>query len=187
MKLRLMDQLQPIELFELLSKHGLVPVGFSDTVLLPYLKKLAESSAFSLIVDGEGDDALVLASGLSTPLDMHTLSFQWIPEVKRLHTRKVDLATLAVELRELWFTNGIRRVEARTTSSRTQTIRSLKNIGFRQETLDGGLRSAIDFGKGPEGVVILGMLESDAPRHIPDATGHKEEEATILSEEVAHG
>ena len=183
MKLKAMDQLTAVELFELLSKHSLIPQGIPCEIMLGAIKTLAENSAFCLVVDGEGDEALVLASAITAPYDANTLLFTWIPEVKRLHTRKADLATLAAELRAIWFTDGIKRVEARTTSTRTQTIRSLKNMGFRQETIDGGLRGAVDYGKGPEGVVILGMLNSDAPRHIPDAVGHKE---PILSVEEVH-
>lgn len=187
MKLQPMGQLKPTELFELLTSHDLVPKGVPESMLLNSIHVMADHSAFCLIVDEEEADAVVLASGLTMPLDNRTLTFTWIPEVKRLHTRKADLAKLALELRALWFTNGITRVEARTTTKRTQTIRALKNIGFRQETLDTGLRSGVDYGKGPEGVIILGLLESDPLRHFDDATGHIREESPILQEEVAHG
>ena len=101
--------------------------------------------------------------------------FNWIPEVKRLHTRKAELVELSWALRDFWFKDGIRRVEAHIPTSRTQTIRALKMIGFRQETLDTGLRETVDYGKGFEGTVILGLLESDPVRHI---------ELTIAQEEV---
>lgn len=179
-----MPQLQPAELFELLTTHNLVPRGVSELKLLDSVRIMANSSAFGLVVDGEGDEADVLAVALTMPIDENTLSFTWIPEVKRLHIRKADLATLAVELRGFWFQAGIRRVEARTTTKRTQTIRALKNIGFKQETLESGLRSGVDYGKGPEGVVILGMLESDPIRHIDDVPRH--EETLILEAEVTH-
>lgn len=187
MRLQQMDQLKPAELFELLFSHDLIPKGVPETMLLNSVRFMSENSAFCLVVDGEGDEALVLASAITMPIDDHSLMFTWIPEVKRLHTRKTDLIDLAVELRALWFQNGVKRVEARSTTKRTQTIRTLKNIGFKQETLDSGLRSGVDYGKGPEGVVILGMLESDPLRHMTDALGHKSEEAPIMQEEVAHG
>lgn len=187
MRLQPMPRLQPTELFELLFSHDLVPKGIQELALLDSIRVMAGNSAFGLIVDGDGDEALVLASTFTMPLNDNTLSFTWIPEVKRLHTRREDLVHLAVELRNLWFQSGIRRVEARTTTKRTQTIRTLKNLGFKQETLDSGLRSGVDYGKGPEGVVILGMLESDPLRHLDDVTRHIEQETPILQMEVANG
>lgn len=172
MKFQVMPPISAEQYFELLTGHGLVPRGFVEVELLKKIRKDAENSVFGLVVDETG----VLASTLTKPISLNILAFLWIPEVKRLHTRKKDLQALGLRLREFWFQDGITRVEARSSTSRTQTIRTLKHIGFRQETTDHGLRSGVDYGNGPEGVVILGLLEGDAMRIEPR-----------MMEEVAHG
>lgn len=161
--------LEPVALYTLLHKHSLLPISLGESVLLEEIKLLAENAHFGLVVEGEDEDPCVLASTLTFQKSPGVLRFMWIPEIKRLHTRKQDLADLGRGLRESWFTPGIRRVEAHVPAARTQAIRALKCMGFRQETLDCGIRAAQDYGKGWEAHVVLGMLENDPVREFAHA------------------
>lgn len=156
-------RLSPDEFYELLRRHVLLPMHLGEDKLLRMVRATADAARFGMVLE-DGDDPGVLATTLTYLSEPGVLMFWWIPEVKRLHTRRDELIDLGSELRSVWFRDGVRRVEARVPIQRTQTIRALKNMGFRQETLDWGLRGAVDYGKGPEGLAILGLLEADPPR-----------------------
>ena len=166
------QRIQPVELYELLRRHELLP-ALPEDLLIKAVKQLADQSVYGLILDT--DDA-VLASTLTMRQNPSCLLFTWIPEVRKLHLRRNEMIDLGHEMRQMWFVEGIRRVEARFPVKRSQTMRALKTMGFRQETLDWGLREAVDYGHGPEGVAILGLIESD-----PEREKHEE------SQEVAVG
>jgi len=164
--------ISPAELYELLRRNNLLPQGIGNIALLAQIKSLAERGVYLLVVDDTG----VLASTLTMRQDPGTLAFYWIPEVKALHTRRDDLIDLSASLRELWFTEGIKRVEARVAASRRQTFKALITMGFKNETANGGLRNAVNYGNGDEMMHILGLLPTDKPL----------EKRKIL-EEVANG
>ena len=161
--------LEPVALYSLLHKHALLPVSLGESRMMEEIKLVSENAHFGLVVEGDGDDPAVLASTLTYQIYPGVLRFSWIPECKRLHTRKDDLATLAADLRPFWFREGVRRVEAHLPATRTQSIRALKGLGFRQETLDCGLRAACDYGKGWEAHVVLGLLANDPVRQVLEA------------------
>lgn len=156
--------LEPDELYRLLHHHGLLPVSLGEEGLLGAIRATAKAAVFSMVVEGEGDDTTVLASVLTFPVEPGVLMTQWIPEMKALHKERAKLWELSDELRAFWFREGTRRVEARVPKSRIQTIKALKTMGFRQETTDQGLRMAVDYGKGYEAFIVLGLLESDPVR-----------------------
>lgn len=183
MKMKKMGQLNPTQLYNMLDNHGLVPKGQSEVAMLRVIQTRASEGIFCVVTEDDSD--LVLAATLSYPTSPRSLGFIWVPEVKRLNHRKPDLAELAKDFRAFWFQQGIYRVEAHVPTSRSQTTRTLKAMGFRQETLDSGLRDTVDFGNGPEGILILGMLESDPVRQVQgDALRHVE---PILNTEECHG
>ena len=156
--------LEPDELYRLLHAHGLLPLSLGEEGLLGAIRATAAAAVFSMVVEGEGEDTAVLASVLTFHVEPGILMAQWIPEMKSLHKERAKLWELAEELRAFWFRDGIRRVEARVPKSRIQTIKALKIMGFRQETTDQGLRMAVDYGKGYEAFIVLGLLESDPVR-----------------------
>ena len=159
-----LPRIAPDALYRLLRSHGLLPLSLGEEGLLRAIKATAEYGTYAMVVEGEGDDTVVLASVLSVVPEPGILLTQWIPEVKDLHKRKADLRALGEELRAYWFREGIRRVEARVAKSRLQTIKALKTMGFRQETNDHGIRMAVDYGKGWESFIVLGLLETDPVR-----------------------
>lgn len=166
-------RLEPVEVYNLFHKHNLLP-AVSEVELLATMRHIALHAEFGIVTDGQG---AVLASAFTIPSRRGVKEFTWIPEIKLLHKLKDDLAALGEELRSVWFKHDTRRVEAYVPISRTQTTRALKGLGFRQETLDCGIRSFMDYGKGYEPHILLGMLETDPIKHIP-----------IAQEEVAnHG
>lgn len=154
------QSLEPVGVYNLLHKHDLLP-ALPEQELLSAMRVISAKTDFGMVVDDEGK---VLASTFTTHLKPGVLGFTWIPEVKRLHTFKDDLALLAEELRAFWFKDGIRRVEAYVPVARTQTTRALKGLGFRQETLDCGIRGYMDYGHGYEAHIILGLLPDDPVR-----------------------
>lgn len=171
--------LKPDELYSLLNRHNLLPMHLGQEGLIRSMRLTAEASLFLVVAEGEGDDMRVLASTYTYISEPGIAVFNWVPEVSQLHKRRNELIDLGQDLAEkVWFDVGIRRVEARVPSKRTQTIRALRHMGFHQETLDSGLREAVDYGKGPEGVVVLSRLATDLPRV------KREEDSTV---EVQHG
>ena len=169
-------RIAPEELYILLRRHCLLPLHLDDKALLRSIKATADASRFGMVLDGDG----VLASTLTLMIEPGILSFHWIPEVKRLHTRRNELIDLGGEFRSVWFVDGIRRVEARCPILRTQTMRCLQHMGFRLETTDKGLRKAVDYGKGFEALALFGLIESDPPRE------KRVEEPEAQQEEVAN-
>lgn len=160
------------ELYRLIARHRLLPIHLGEELLLRDLRARAEAGAFGLVTE----DNKVLASTLTYGDAPGSLQFMWIPEVKGIHHRKQELSDLGQVLRDYWFKQlGAHRVEARVPALRIQTIKALKAIGFRQESMDCGLRNAVDHGAGPESVIVLGLLPDD-PVKVFD-----------LKVEVAHG
>jgi hypothetical protein len=151
--------LDPGELYELLRKHTLIP-KMDDMQLLAGIKSLAQQSAFLMVVDDSG----VLATTLTRKGMPGVLDFLWIPEVRGLSRCRDELIDLGAQFREIWFKDGIRRVESRIPLSRRQTVKALHYMGFVEETGSSGLRDAVDYGKGPEAIAIMGLLESDPAR-----------------------
>ena len=156
-----MPRLEPEALYQLLKQHGLLPVSLGEEGLLNAIRATAKAAAFTMVVQGEGAERAVVASVLTFQVEPGILMAQWIPEVKGLNKDRPGLWAVSEELRAMWFQSGIRRVEARVAKSRIQTIKALKIMGFRQETTDHGLRLAVDYGKGYEAFIVLGLLESD--------------------------
>jgi len=155
-------KIEPDAFYGLMARHNLLPLHLGEELLIRDIRGKAETGAFGLVVEDAESDPGVLAATLTYGVEPGVLCFLWIPEVKALHRRKQELSDLGLSLRDYWFHElGARRVEARVPIHRTQSIRALKAIGFRQETLDCGIRDAVDHGNGLESVVVLGLLEAD--------------------------
>lgn len=157
-------RLTSVSLYMLLKRHALLPVSLGEEGLQRAIHATANAATFMAVTEGEGQGKGVVASILTYPLEPGVLGIMWIPETKGLNKDKRGLWALSESLREIWFQGDIRRVEARVAKSRIQTIKALKVMGFRQETTDHGIRQAVDYGKGWESMLILGMLDTDTVR-----------------------
>ena len=144
-----------VELFELLHKHRLLPKTMEDPVVCT---AMADSSDVGFLHEGER----VLAVILETRPSSNVLELIWVNEVSKLHQKKEDLANVAKSLRHRWFMEGnFERVGVHVPIARTQTIRTLKSMGFRLETLPWGIRSCQTYGNHMESMAILSLLPSD--------------------------
>ena len=160
--------INPEELYELMRRNKMLPYHLGPVGMIEAVRGLAMVSRYGLVLNDEG---AVMASFLYFPIALGLLGFTWIPEIKYLHRdHRDDLAGLGTELRAVWFRNGIHRVESHVPVSRSQTVKALRAIGFRQETRD-GIREIVDFGLGPEPMTLLGLLASDPPRPPPPCQG----------------
>ena len=144
-----------VELYELLHKHRLLPKTMEDPAICT---AMATSSDVGFLHEGER----VLAVILETHPSRDVVELIWVNEVGRLHQRKEDLAKVAHDLRNRWFMqNNFERVGVHVPIARTQTIRTLKSLGFRLETLPWGIRSCQTYGNHMESMAILSLLPSD--------------------------
>lgn len=144
-----------VELFQLLSKHRLLPKNMEDPRVCV---SLAENSEVGFLHEGERVLAVVLET---SPYD-GVMELIWVNEIGRLHQKKEELCQVAHDLRSRWFDQkGLSRVGVHVPVARTQTIRTLKSMGFRMETLPWGVRSAMPYGNHFESMAILGLLPSD--------------------------
>ena len=162
------------ELYELLSKHRLLPNQMENPQVCV---AMAESAEVGFLHEGDR----VLAVLLETHPSEQAIELIWVNEVSRLHQKKDFLVEASKILRKRWFEDqSLLRVGVHIPVARTQTIRTLKALGFRMETLPWGVRDSIGYGNHVESIAILGLLPSDAVR--PNAIAVKAEESIILSE-----
>ena len=148
-------KLSAVELYELLSKHRLLPNQLEEPKACI---ALAESCEVGFLHEGDR----VLAVILETHPSDNAVELVWVNEVSRLHQKKDFLAAAAALLRTRWFTEkGYIRVGVHVPVARTQTIRTLKALGFRMETLPWGVRNCMGYGNHVESIAILGLLPSD--------------------------
>ena len=165
-------RMEGVELYELLSKHRLLPSTLEDPNVCI---ALAESSDVGFLHEGER----VLAVILETHPSKNVVELIWVNEVGRLHQRRDELCRVAMDLRNRWFMEGDKaRVGVHIPIARTQTIRTLKNLGFRLETLPWGIRSCQTYGNHMESMAVLSLLPDD-PIKVPLSAMPQD---TILSE-----
>ena len=144
-----------VELYELLHKHRLLPKSMEDPAVCV---AMAGSSDVGFLHEGER----VLAVILETHPTPNVVELIWVNEVSKLHQKKEDLANVAKTLRDRWFMeHDYDRVGVHVPIARTQTIRTLKSMGFRLETLPWGIRSCQTYGNHNESMAILSMLPTD--------------------------
>ena len=144
-----------VELYELLHKHRLLPKSMEDPAVCI---AMAGSSDVGFL----HEDDRVLAVILETHPSDNVIELIWVNEVSKLHQRKEDLANVAKSLRDRWFMAGnYERIGVHVPVARTQTIRTLKSLGFRLETLPWGIRSCQTYGNHMESMAVLSMLPGD--------------------------
>lgn len=152
-------------LHQILSKHKLLPPQLNDpNVCIAF----AMSLKFGVLTDGSKNPLCLL---FMNHVDDGIGGLMLITERPKLNQRKEELFEVAKDLRKLWFTDmGLHRVEARIPAERTQTIRILKHLGFKMETMPTGLRSAATLSGKCQNMVIMGILPSDPIKtlHIVD-------------------
>lgn len=149
-----------VELYELLSKHRLLPNQMEDPQVCV---ALAESSDVGFLHEGDR----VLAVLLETHPSDKSIELIWVNEVSRLHQKKDFLIESSKLLRKRWFDEkGYIRVGVHIPVARTQTIRTLKSLGFRMETLPWGVRDCTAYGNHVESMAIMGLLPSDPVKSV---------------------
>jgi len=167
-------RLDGVELYQLLTKHRLLPKSMENPQVCV---AMAESSDVGFLHEGDRVLAVIIET---RPADK-VLELIWVNEVSRLHTRRDLLIEAASVLRERWFTRmGMERIGVHIPIARTQTIRTIKAMGFRMETLPWGIRNCSGYGDHLESMAVLGLLPSDPIRS--NAIAVKVEEPIILSE-----
>ena len=151
-------KLDGVELYQLLNKHRLLPKSMEAPEVCV---AMAESSDVGFLHEGDR----VLAVIIETHPSIKTIELIWVNEVSRLHTRKDLLIEASNILRERWFTQmGMERVGVHIPIARTQTIRTIKAMGFRMETLPWGIRNCSGYGDHLESMAVLGLLPTDPAR-----------------------
>jgi len=163
-------------LYSLLNKHQLLPATMND----PNICMVAASRmSFGLLHDGKPTPLAIMLESYPEP---GIVGFMFITEVARLNQRRDELIEISKSLRSRWFEEmGAFRVECRVPVERTQTIRCLKHMGFKMETLPKGLRNTTVMNGIPKSLCIMGLL--------PDDPIHKlstELSEPILNEGVEH-
>ena len=153
-------RLTGVELFELLSKHRLLPNQLERPEVCV---AMAESAEVGFLHEGDR----VLAVLLETRPSDKAIELIWVNEVSRLHQKKDFLVEASKILRKRWFEDQtLLRVGVHIPVARTQTIRTLKALGFRMETLPWGVRDCVGYGNHVESIAIMGLLPSDPIREI---------------------
>lgn len=153
-------KLDGVELYQLLSKHRLLPTSMEAPEICV---AMAESSDVGFLHEGDR----VLAVIIETHPSNKTLELIWINEVSKLHTRRELLIEASLVLRERWFGQmGKERVGVHIPVARTQTIRAIKTMGFRMETLPWGIRNCSGYGSHLESMAVLGLLPTDPARTV---------------------
>jgi hypothetical protein len=149
-----------VELYELLRKHRLLPSMLEDPATCI---ALANSSDVGFLHEGDR----VVAVIIETRPSPKALELIWVNEISRLHQKRDFLMEVAQTLRKRWFDElGLQRVGVHIPIARTQTIRTLKTMGFRMETLPWGVRDCMAYGTHLESIAILGLLPSDPVRTV---------------------
>lgn len=147
----------------MLLKHNLLYDSLADPMAL-----IAASDGITIGFIHEGGD-VPLAIVLENRPCPGVIGVMLITERPKLNQRKAELVEIGKALRERWFEGQkTRRVESRVPVERTQTIRVLKHMGFRVETLPKGLRSAETIKSKPVSFCIMGLLPSDPLRQLPE-------------------
>jgi hypothetical protein len=147
--------MEGVELYELLSKHRLLPNSLEEPMACI---SLANSAKIGFLHEGDR----VLAVIIETYPSDKSVELIWVNEVSRLHQKRDFLAEASKVLRKRWFEElGLLRVGVHIPVARTQTIRTLKSMGFRMETLPWGVRDCVVYGTHLESVAIMGLLPTD--------------------------
>ena len=150
--------MEGVELYELLNKHRLLPNTLEEPMACI---DLAGSSKVGFLHENDR----VLAVIIETQPSPKSLELIWVNEVSRLHQKRDFLIEAAKVLRKRWFDElGLLRVGVHIPIARTQTIRTLKTMGFRMETMPWGVRDCVMYGTHLESIAIMGLLPTDPVR-----------------------
>ena len=143
-------------LYSLLVRHNLLPTTLND----PNVCILAASRmSIGFLHDGKPTPLAVMLESYPEP---GVVGLMFITEVARLNQRRDELIEASLLLRNRWFNelNAV-RVECRVPIERTQTIRCLKHMGFKIETLPRGLRNTTFMSGVAKSLCVLGLLPDD--------------------------
>lgn len=163
-------------LYSLLDRHRLLPDSLRD----PAICMLAsERMSVGFIHEGGETPLAILLESYPAP---GIVGLLFINERPRLNQLRDGLIECSLRLRKRWFEDlGALRVEARIPIERTQTIRCLGHLGFKQETLPKGLRDAEFYHGKATSMCVMGLLPSDPIKQLSTAL----KEPTIETETQA--
>jgi hypothetical protein len=148
-------------LYSTLNRHLLLPASLQDPNIC-----LAAANQMRIGFLHDGGD-VPLAILLESNPEPGLVGLMFITGVARLHQKKDDLIEISLVLRDRWFKEmKADRVESRVPVERTQTIRCLKHLGFRLETLPCGIRNGIVLNGKSKSLSVLGLLPSDPIRKL---------------------
>lgn len=150
------EELDGAMLYNLLNRHRLLPDALKDPhVCMAY----ASIVTLGLLHDG---GSRPLASILETCPEPGVVGILFMTETARLNARRNELIEVSLSLRDRWFNQyGAYRVECRVPLERTQSLRCLKHMGFRLETLPKGIRNATRYGGELVSFSLMSLLPSD--------------------------
>lgn len=156
------DPVDPGILYSVLDKHQLLPAGMSNpqTCMM-----IAQMTSIGFLHDGGNNPLAIL---LETRPEPGIVGILFITGVARLNQRRDELVQASLALRERWFDGQTIRVESRIPVERTQTIRCLKHLGFKIETIPKGLRNAVVYNGKPTSLCIMSLLPNDPVKQLSD-------------------
>ena len=143
-------------LYTILERHQLLPPSLSDprTCIM-----VAEMMSIGILHDGS-DEPLALM--IESYPESGVVGLLFITEVPRLNQRRDELIEVSMELRKRWFDDfKAYRIESRIPVERTQTIRCLKHMGFKIETVPKCMRNGAVYNGKPKDLCMLSLLPSD--------------------------
>ena len=148
-------------LYSLLDRHNLLPETLRDPSIC---MMAAQTMSVGFVHDGGTKPLAVL---LETNPEPGVVGLMFITERARLNQRRDELIEVSSQLRERWFNGyGAYRVETRIPVERTQTIRCLRHLGFKIETMPKGLRNAVIYNGKPVSLCVLSMLPTDPVKEL---------------------
>ena len=146
-------------LYSLLDRHKLLPLQLRD----PQICVVAAQSMGIGFLHNDGEKPFAVL--LESQPEPGVVGLMFITERAHLNQCRDELIDVSRVLRDRWFSQmGAYRVESRVPVERTQTIRCLKHMGFRVETLPKGIRNGAIYSGKPKSLCIMGLLPDD-PYH----------------------
>lgn len=159
-------------LYSLLERHLLLP----EVLKNPSICMMAANSMNVGFIHDDGNKPLAIL--LETHPEPGIVGLLLITERARLNQRRDELIDISIQLRERWFGQmGAYRIESRIPVERTQTIRCLRHMGFRIETLPCGLRNAVIYNGKPKDLCVMSLLPTDPVKELSKQV----EELTLMT------
>jgi hypothetical protein len=160
-------------LYSLLERHLLLPEALKN----PAVCMMAANTMNVGFLHDDGEKPMAVL--LETTPEPGIVGLLFISERAHINQRRDELIEVSIQLRERWFGQmGAVRVESRIPIERTQTIRCLRHMGFKVETMPKGLRNAVIYNSKPKDLCVMSLLPSDPVKELSKQV----EEPTLMME-----